>query len=36
MALLWQDAQDRDTGAEAVEAIRMRRRSLGPKPQNRR
>lgn len=29
MTLLWQHAQDRETGAEAVEAIRARRRSLG-------
>ena len=36
MTRLWQNAQDRDTGAEAVEAIRARRRSLGPQEQNRR
>lgn len=30
MTLLWRNADDRDTGAEAVETIRTRRRSLGP------
>jgi hypothetical protein len=29
MTHLWQDAEDRETGAEAVEAIRERRKSLG-------
>jgi hypothetical protein len=30
MTRLWQDADDRETGAEAVEAIRARRKNLGP------
>jgi len=30
MTRLWQNAQDRETGAEAVEEIRARRRNLGP------
>jgi hypothetical protein len=30
LTLLWQGADERETGAEAVEAIRARRRSLGP------
>jgi hypothetical protein len=34
MTRIWQDAEDRDTGAEAVEAIRARRRSLGPQQEN--
>jgi hypothetical protein len=34
MTRLWQDAENRDTGAEAVEAIRARRRSLGPQQEN--
>jgi hypothetical protein len=29
MTHLWQDAEDRETGAEAVESIRARRKSLG-------
>jgi hypothetical protein len=36
MTRLWRDAPDRDTGAEAVEAIRARRQILGPQEQNRR
>ena len=31
MTKLWQNAEDRETGAEAVEAIRARRRNLGPR-----
>jgi hypothetical protein len=29
MKKIWQNADDRETGAEAVEAIRARRRNLG-------
>jgi hypothetical protein len=36
MTRLWQDAGDRDTGAEAVEAIRARRKTLGPQEKKRR
>jgi hypothetical protein len=35
MTRLWQDAEDRDTGAEAVEAIRARRQNLGPQEHRR-
>jgi hypothetical protein len=31
MTRLWQDADDRETGAEAVEAMRARRKNLGPR-----
>jgi hypothetical protein len=33
MTRLWQNAQDKPTGAEAVEAIRARRRNLGSQAQ---
>ena len=31
MTRLWQNAGDRETGAEAVEAMRARRKNLGPR-----
>jgi hypothetical protein len=37
MTRLWQNADDRETGAEAVEAMRARRRNLGARaPEGRR
>jgi hypothetical protein len=34
MTRLWQGADDRDTGHEAVEAIRARRKTLGQASEN--